>query len=108
MNRRQFLTIATAVTAVGLTRLATPPLAAAKGIGISPNVRQVLYRGTNDGKLHESTDGGKTWQQVANFGAHCAVTKITTQRNGAVSVTLTCAHNTFDLHSQNARLWRTA
>lgn len=105
MNRRQFLTMVTAVTAVGMMRLATPHLAAAKGI--TPIVRGKLYQGTQDGVLYESVDGGKTWQKIAFFGEHCAIVKTTTNRDGSVTISLACIAHTFDLHSQDARLWRT-
>ncbi len=107
MNRRQFLTMVTAVSAVGLVRLSTPHLAAAKGL--TPTLRQTtLYQGTKDGKLYESTDGGKSWQLVANFGSHCTVERIVTQRDGGLSVRMLCSGYTFDLYSKDARLWRTA
>ena len=105
MNRRQFLTVATAVTAVGMMRLATPRLVAAKGI--TPILRGKLYQGTQDGVLYESVDGGKTWQKIAFFGEHCAIVKTATNRDGSVSLSLACMSNTFELHSPDARLWRT-
>lgn len=105
MNRRQFLTMSGAVATIGLVRMASPRMAAAKGI--TPIIRGKLYQGTQNGILMESVDGGKTWQKIANFGEHCAVVKIITHRDGSVTVTLACIANTFDLHSQNARLWRT-
>src|SRR5262245_60792870 len=39
------------------------------------------YRGTRDGLVFESADGGKSWQQVANFGSHCAVQALRVQRS---------------------------
>ncbi|MCL4262376.1 MAG: hypothetical protein KJ069_04145 [Anaerolineae bacterium] len=105
MNRRQFLTMVTAVSAVGLARLSTPHLTFAKGL--TPALRQTLYRGTRDGKLYESTDGGKSWQLVANFGTHCTVDQIVTRRGG-IYVHIICSGYSFDLHSTDARVWRTA
>lgn len=107
MNRRQFLTITTAAAITGLARLAAPPTAAAKGL--LPVLRQTtLYQGTKDGKLFESTDGGKSWQLIANFGSHCVVEQIVSPRDGGVSIRLNCSGYSFDLLSKDARVWRTA
>ena len=106
MNRRQFLTMATAVSVVSLARLTTPHLAAAKGL--TPVLRQAtLYQGTKDGKLYESTDGGKTWQLVANFGSHCAIDRVVRQQNGSISIKMFCSGYAFELRSTDARVWRT-
>jgi hypothetical protein len=88
-----------------MMRLATPHLVAAKGV--TPIGRGKLYQGTQNGILYESVDGGKTWQKIANFGEHCAIVKIATHRDGSVALSLACIAHTFDLHSQDARLWRT-
>lgn len=106
MNRRHFLTMAGALIAAGMTHLAAPGLAAAKST--TPTIRHKLYRGTRDGKLFESIDGGKKWQQVASFGAHCTVKEIMTRRDGSLAINLACVGHTFDLYSQDARVWRTA
>ena len=105
MNRRQFLTVATAVTAVGMVRLASPRLVAAKGL--TPILRQTLYKGTKDGQLYESVDGGKTWQLVADFGSHCAISQIFMRPGNDLQIKLICAGYSFDLHSKDARVWRT-
>ena len=106
MNRRQFLTIATATTAFGMLRLAAPGLVTAQAS--TPILRrQMLYQGTRDGKLYESNNLGRTWQLIANFGNHCAVAKIVTQKNGDINVRLICVGYSFDLRSKDARLWRT-
>ena len=105
MNRRQFLTMASAVTAVGMVRLATPRLAEAKGL--TPGLRQTLYQGTKDGQLYESVDGGKTWRLIANFGSHCAINRIYALPGGDLQLNLICGGYSFNLHSKDARVWRT-
>ncbi|GIK55730.1 MAG: hypothetical protein HND44_13215 [Chloroflexi bacterium] len=58
MNRRQFLTISAATAVAGIVHLSVARTAAAKGL--LPALRQAtLYQGTQDGKLYESTNGGK-------------------------------------------------
>jgi len=106
MNRRQFLTIATATTAFGMLRLAAPSLVTAQG-SMPIMRRQRRYRGTKDGKLYESNNGGRAWQLIADFGNHCPVDKIITQKNGDIVVKLSCAGYSFDLRSKDARIWRT-
>lgn len=105
MDRRQFLSAATAVTAVGLMHLATPRLFATNGL--APILSPMFYRGTKDGKLYETNDGGKTWQLIADFGSHCAIDRVVIHKNGDTAVKLVCAGYTFDLYSTDARVWRT-
>ncbi len=107
MNRRQFLTLATVFTAAGMTQLGTPRLAAARGPVRIPR-RQILYRGTQDGKLYRSTNGGRTWHLMANFGNHCAIDQVVSQRRGGTTVKLVCAGHNFELNSKDDRVWRTA
>ncbi len=105
MNRRQFLSIATAVTAVGMVHLATPRLFATSGL--APILHSTFYRGTKGGKLYESIDRGETWQLIADFGSHCAIDRIVVQKNGDTVVKLVCAGYIFNLHSKDARVWHT-
>ena len=106
MNRRQFLTLATVVTAFEMAQLAVPGLAAAKGPGRLPH-RQILYRGTHDGKLYQSSNRGKTWQLIANFGSNCAVDQIVVRKNRDLKVKLVCEGHKFDLSSKDIQIWRT-
>lgn len=100
MNRREFLTLTGAVIVVGALGLKTPQTAEAQRL-------RKLYRGTADGKLEESVDGGKTWQQVVNFGEQYSVNKVTVERSGAVNVQLGYMGGVFDLCSPDALIWRT-
>ena len=64
------------------------------------------YRGTRDGLVLESIDGGKTWQQVANFGSHCAVQALRVQRS-ALQAQIGVGAYEFALTSADARKWHT-
>lgn len=64
------------------------------------------YRGTRDGRVLESVDGGRTWQQVAYFGSHCAVQTLSYAR-GRLRAQIKVAGYPFLLTSDNARVWRT-
>jgi hypothetical protein len=64
------------------------------------------YRGTRDGRVLESVDNGRTWQQVANFGSHCTV-KLLTMRRGQLQAQVGVASHKFALTSTDARVWRT-
>jgi hypothetical protein len=64
------------------------------------------YRGTRDGRVLESVDGGRTWQQVASFGSHCAVQALS-NRQGQLRARIGVQGYSFALISADARLWRT-
>ncbi|HTP11088.1 MAG TPA: hypothetical protein VMP08_22695 [Anaerolineae bacterium] len=64
------------------------------------------YKGTRDGRVFESIDDGKTWQQVANFGSHCAVLGLSEQRS-RLQAKIGVSGYDFALISTDARLWRT-
>jgi hypothetical protein len=65
------------------------------------------YRGTRDGLVFESADRGKTWQQVANFGSHCAVQALS-DRRGQLQARVGVAGHDFALTSSDGRKWYTA
>lgn len=64
------------------------------------------YRGTRDGLVFESDDKGKSWQQVANFGAHCAVQVLHVERD-VLQAQIGVGAYDFVLTSMDARTWRT-
>lgn len=71
MNRRNFLKKTMAAVLGGLAAIVLPagePAAQAKS-----NTGQVLLRGSLDGKVLESLDGGSTWRSIADFGPSCPV-----------------------------------
>lgn len=65
------------------------------------------YRGTRDGLVFESADGGRTWQQVANFGSHCAVQALS-DRQGKLQARIGVGAYDFGLTSADGRKWYTA
>jgi len=64
------------------------------------------YKGTRDGRVYESSDAGKTWQQVANFGSHCAVMALA-ERHSRLQAEIGVAGYGFTLTSIDARVWHT-
>jgi hypothetical protein len=105
-SRRNFIKMA-GLTAGAL--LLTP--AAAQGAGNTVIAQTAalgkLYRGTRDGLVFESSDGGKTWRQVANFGSHCAVQALS-DRRGKLQARIGVGAHGFELASTDAHTWYTA
>lgn len=64
------------------------------------------YRGTRDGLVFESVDRGKTWQQVANFGAHCVVQTLAAHQE-QLQARVGVAGYDFVLTSTDGRKWYT-
>jgi hypothetical protein len=64
------------------------------------------YRGTRDGLVFESVDAGETWQQVANFGSHCAVQALS-DRQGQLHAQIGVGAHGFALTSADGRKWYT-
>ena len=100
MNRREFLAVAGSMALAGLLGLKASPVAAAE------NGRR-LYSGTSDGKLYVSTDGGKSWQLITDFGSIYAIQTIAPDNNDALTVELGYMGFGFKLHSTDMSIWRT-
>lgn len=64
------------------------------------------YKGTRDGKILESTDGGRTWQVVANFGKEYSIRAVVRRRRNLVA-TLKQRRHSFEIKSLDARTWYT-
>ncbi len=104
-SRRSFIKVAS-LTA-GAVLLA--PVVAQIVSGASVVYAEALgkkYKGTRDGRVLESVDGGKTWQQVANFGSHCAVLALI-DRKGRIQAKIGVGGYDFALISADARVWHT-
>jgi hypothetical protein len=94
--------------AVGL--LAVAPLASAFDRFAPMDVESGAkkYRGTPDGRIAVSTDGGRTWTEIANFGSAVRIEALTTDRQGRVRAHLRDSRHRFWVQSDNDRTWLTA
>jgi hypothetical protein len=112
MNRRVFIKSVTLSTLAGLAAISMPTLQASAGLTPPPAEIQVkalgrLLRGTRDGQMFESLDGGANWRTLTNFGPDYAVLEIQ-QRRGALYARLGFRRFNFVLTSVDGRTWRTA
>ncbi len=99
MNRRNFLTGIAAVSLAGLITIVLPTKAQAQTNG-------KIFRGTAEGQIFESLDGGQTWQQTANFGQNYPVLNLF-EDDDVLYAQLGFQGYHFWLTSQEARIWRT-
>lgn len=95
-----------AILAGGAFLLRTAPASAQAASPKAPNPKRRL-RGTQDGLVQESLDGGKTWQTVAKFGALCAIVRLV-EGGGQIYAYISYKKSSFRLKSTDARIWRTA
>jgi hypothetical protein len=94
-----------AILAGGAFLLREAPASARATSAQSSNPKRRL-RGTQDGLVQESLDGGQTWQTVANFGSSCAVARLV-DAGGQINADINYKRNSFKLKSTDARVWRT-
>jgi hypothetical protein len=114
MNRRTFLKGAATSAVSGLALLMLPglpvgPASQASRVFASTALTQAggrMLRGTRDGLLLESLDGGLTWKRIFNFGSHCPVLGIC-ERQGDLYVEVGLQQYSFFLKSADARTWHT-
>jgi hypothetical protein len=111
MNRRDFLKETAGLSLAGLATLVWPvsQLSALTGqasMTVQAQAKGRLLRGTRDGLILESVDGGQTWQKVANFGKHCSIMAIRVYQ-GQIYTEVAVLGYPFTLQSADARLWRT-
>lgn len=100
MNRREFLIVTGSVTLAGILGIQVNPVAAAAS-------NKPLYRGTLDGKLFESTDGGKSWLLITDFTSLYAVQSASLEADDRVKVQLNYWGFEFSLYSKDKTLWTT-
>jgi len=100
MNRREFLIVAGAMTAAGILGVNVDPVAAAAG-------SRTVYRGTPEGKLFESTDGGKTWALITDFTSTYAVESAVMGADGRLAAQLVYWGFNFTLYSRDKITWLT-
>jgi hypothetical protein len=107
MFRRDFLKFSGLFSAALLTTavpaaqvLARPVQAAFSGS---------LYRGTADGSIFVSADGGKTWSLHTRFGSHLSVAHLYVDLRQRLVAVLTCEGYGFRLTlAPRSRAWHTA
>ncbi len=107
MDRRNFLKgMLGGIGIVALPSLLTgAPLRAPKRF-VEATVFGRLFRGTRDGRILESLDGGKTWNLIADFGEHCSILAIF-EHNGEIYTEVGILGYSFFLRSPDALVWRT-
>jgi hypothetical protein len=106
MNRRELLKVAATTTlalaaGVVLSERRSPR---APGVESTPLGRRL--RGTDQGQLLESLDGGVSWHVVAKFGKDCSVREIA-ERGDQIYLRLEVLGHPFFLRSADARAWHT-
>ncbi|MBI2839710.1 MAG: hypothetical protein HYX75_15470 [Acidobacteria bacterium] len=99
----------TAISAIGVAAaglVVSPLLSALDTVAGQADATVAKYKGTRDGKILESTDGGKTWQVVANFGKEYSIRAVVRRRRNLVA-TLKQRRRSFEIKSLDARTWYT-
>ena len=104
LNRREFLKafaiIVGSVATASVNSAFTPP-PKTLGSGANPVAQ---YKGSPDGYIYESLDGGKTWKIAAYLGSQYAISKISRSNSWWVAQ-IVFGSETFALKSQNGRMW---
>jgi len=111
IERRNFLSFA-AVTTVAAAAVLTVGTtegdrALARGrTGARGTAR--TFRGTRDGKIFVSHDGGRSWALLSDFGPHLRVTKIRASARSVVASLALGTYGSFRLRlMHDGRLWHT-
>ena len=116
LNRRSFLK-ASGAAAGALAVGALPkfyPLQAIKpihppepiGAGVQVELGKRVLRGTRDGRVLESLDGGRTWRVITKLGERCAILALQVQAE-LVYAEIGLQGYRFTLTSADGRIWRT-
>jgi photosystem II stability/assembly factor-like uncharacterized protein len=66
-----------------------------------------LLKGTPYGQVQESTDGGRSWRKVANFGSHVSVARLY-EHQAEIHAQIVLEGHSFTLRSADGRRWWTA
>jgi hypothetical protein len=112
MNRREFLIRAAQVPLIGLLAALLPGEVAAAGQNRTLASRTWatafgrLFKGTSDGEILESLDGGMSWQRAVNFGEGYAV-NVLSQEADLLYARVDFASGSFHLKSADGRTWYT-
>jgi hypothetical protein len=106
MNRREFLKLGGAVSAM----LVLPLGLIGKGLAslATLELNGTTYRGTQDGKVYTSTDAGRTWSLLTDFGPDMTVFSLSAVPRNRIYARLGFAGKSFGLvFSPNEHTWRT-
>ena len=111
MNRRAFIKSVALTSLAGFAAISMPTLQASAGLTpppaeVSIKARGRMVKGTRDGRLFESLDGGNTWRALVNFGPQCPILEIQ-QRRGALYARVGFQRYSFLLKSADGRTWIT-
>src|SRR5512141_302262 len=111
LSRRDFLKGIMQVSLTGLAAVTLPQILMgikldAPSANTQVDVLGRKLRGTFDGLILESVDGGNTWQRIANFGNHCSVWTIH-EHQGQIYARIGVKGYQFTLRSTDARKWHT-
>ena len=106
MERREFLRSTTAlamVTAGGVALGGVVDVASAGAATISRR-----YRGTRNGKVYVSSNNGRTWRLLTNFGSRLDATRVGIRSNKVIANLVFGRHGSFKVALQpDGRTWRT-
>jgi hypothetical protein len=106
MVRREFLKLA-GMASAGMLVLSSTSFKAIT-LPMEVEARGKVYRGTQDGKILVSANGGKSWQLHSDFGSHLAVLYMSKDRGENVHAQMGFAGHSFELAlAQNGNVWRT-
>ncbi len=114
ITRRDLLKFMAAGVGSGLANAAAAPARGAaraaswlEAASADPQVEfaGMLVRGTVDGCILASKDGGKTWTRATCLHPGCAVTSLTVSR-GTLSARLDFQGHAFSLASADGKVWK--
>ncbi|HXV99990.1 MAG TPA: hypothetical protein VEC93_16345 [Anaerolineae bacterium] len=98
MNRRDFVKNIAALSLASWLTVTLPTIPQAQAAG-------KMFRGSAEGRIFESTNGGLSWRPVANFGPTCPIVNVF-QNGPHLYAQVGCQNHTFFITSPDARSWR--
>lgn len=107
MFRRDFLKLSSLFSAALL--VSTVPAGAVLARPVEAQLGGSRYRGTADGSIFVSADGGKTWSLHTRFGSHLSVARLYVDLRQQLVAVLNCEGYGFRIAlGPGSRTWRTA
>jgi len=107
MNRREFLKLGGVVSTVMLVGSQLAGSLADRFV--EAQVGDLVYRGTNDGRVYLSENAGETWQIHTNFGDEFSIVEMAADPHQNLQAELGFAGYSFQLTlDPNSKIWRTA